>query len=55
MAVLLSIKKINNNKGWIQKIKDLYSSGYGGSGKSSDPHSQAANVTFAMWGPYKVT
>ena len=30
-----------------------YSSGYGGSGKSKEPHSQAARVTDAMWGPFK--
>lgn len=27
-------------------------SGYGGSGKSVDPHSYAARVTDAMWGPW---
>lgn len=34
------------------EIKMTYSSGYGGSGKSTDIHSKAANVTAAMWGPY---
>ena len=33
-------------------IKMTYSSGYGGSGKSKEPHSQAARVTDAMWGPF---
>lgn len=33
-------------------IKMTYSSGYGGSGKSKVPHSQAARVTDAMWGPF---
>lgn len=28
-----------------------YSSGYGGDGKSTDMHSNAAKVTAAMWGP----
>ena len=34
-------------------MNKTYSSGYGGSGKSRDPHSHAANVTFAMCGPYQ--
>ena len=33
-------------------IKMTYSSGYGGSGKSKELHSQAARVTDAMWGPF---
>ena len=34
-------------------MNKTYSSGYGGSGKSRDPHSHAASVTFAICGPYK--
>ena len=36
-----------------EKMNKTYSSGYGGSGKSRDPHSHAASVTFAICGPYQ--
>lgn len=35
----------------FEKFLSYYSSGYGGSGKFKEPHSYAAKVTLAMWGP----
>jgi len=43
---------VTGHKLKIAATSNTYSSGYGGSGKSTDIHSNAANVTAAMCGPY---